>query len=187
VRFSVHIATSVDGFIARTDGSVDWLHTYGNLEADMGDEADMGFNNFIESIDCMIMGRGCMEAISGFNLSPEQWPYRDTKVIVLSKSIAVPPDNVKNHVEMYSGDLPELVAALEREGYQHAYVDGGKTIQSFLNLKLITDISLTRIPVLLGEGIPLFGKTKQDISLKSSKAKVFPNELVNVRYEVSYD
>jgi dihydrofolate reductase len=187
VRFSVHIATSVDGFIARTDGSVDWLHTYGNQEADMGDDADMGFNSFIDSIDCMIMGRGCMEAISGFNLSPEQWPYRDARVIVLSKSITVPPDNVKDHVEMYSGELPELVATLEREGYQHAYIDGGKTIQSFLNLKLITDISLTRIPVLLGEGIPLFGKTNQDIRLEKSEAKVFPNDLVNVRYKVSYD
>jgi dihydrofolate reductase len=128
-----------------------------------------------------------MEANSGFHLSPEQWPYRDARVIVLSKSVTEPPDNVKDHVEMYAGELPELVTTLEREGYQHAYIDGGKTIQSFLNLKLITDISLTRIPVLLGEGIPLFGKTNQDIRLEKSEAKVFPNDLVNVRYKVSYD
>ncbi len=185
MRFSVHIATSVDGFIARTDGSIDWLHTYGNQEADMGDDADMGFNNLIESIDCMIMGRGCMEAISGFNLSPEQWPYRDARVIVLSKTLTEPPENVKDHVEMYSGDVPGLVETLEREGYQHAYVDGGKTIQSFLNLKLITDMSLTQIPVLLGEGIPLFGKTNQDIRLEKAEAKAFPNELVQLHYEVS--
>lgn len=186
MRFSVHIATSVDGFIARTDGSVDWLHTYGNQEADMGDDADMGFNNFIESIDCMIMGRGCIEAISGFNLSPEQWPYRDARVIVLSKTLTEPPENVKDRVAIYSGDVPELVETLEREGYQHAYVDGGKTIQSFLNLKLITDMSLTQIPVLLGEGIPLFGQTNQDIRLEKAEAKAFPNELVQVHYEVSY-
>ena len=187
MRFSVYIATSVDGFIARTDGSVDWLDTYGNQEADMGDDADMGFNNFIESIDCMIMGRGCMEAISGFNLSPEQWPYRDARAIVLSKTLTEPPENVKDHVEIYSGDVPELVETLKREGYQHAYVDGGKTIQSFLNQKLITDMSITQIPVLLGEGIPLFGKTNQDIRLEKAAAKVFPNELVQVHYEVSYD
>jgi dihydrofolate reductase len=186
MRFSVYIATSVDGYIARTDGSVDWLHTYGNQEADMGDDADMGFNSFIESIDCMIMGRGCMEAISCFNLSPEQWPYRDARVIVLSKSLTEAPENLKDHVEMYSGALPELVATLKQEGYQHAYVDGGKTIQSFLNLKLITEITLTSIPVLLGEGIPLFGKANQDIRLEKSEAKVFPNELVQVHYEVSY-
>ncbi len=186
MRFSVYIAISVDGFIARTDGSVDWLHAYGNQEAEMGDDADMGFNNFIESIDCMIMGRGCMEAISGFNLSPEQWPYRDARVIVLSKTLPEPPENLKDHVEMFSGDVSELVENLEREGYQHAYVDGGKTIQSFLNLKLITDMSLTQIPVLLGEGIPLFGKTNQDIRLEKTKAKVFLNDLVQIHYEVSY-
>ena len=186
MRFSVYIATSVDGFIARTNGSVDWLDTYGNQEADMGDDADMGFNNFIESIDCMIMGRGCMEAISGFNLSPEQWPYRDARVIVLSKTLTNAPENVKDHVEMYAGDVQELVETLEREGFQHAYVDGGKTIQSFLNLQLITDMTLTQIPVLLGDGISLFGQTNQDIRLEKPEAKVFPNELVQVHYEVSY-
>ena len=186
MRYSVYIATSVDGFIARTDGSVDWLDTYGNQKADMGEDGDMGFNNFIESIDCMIMGRGSMEVLSGFNLSPEKWPYRDARVIVLSKTLTEPPQNLKDHVEMYSGDLPKLVETLESEGYQHAYVDGGKTIQSFLNLKLITDMSLTQIPVLLGEGISLFGKTNQDIRLENPEAKVFPNELVQVHYKVSY-
>ena len=186
MRFSVYIATSVDGFIARSDGSVDWLDIYANQEADMGDDADMGFNDFIESIDCIIMGRGSMEVLSSFNLSSEKWPYRDARVIVLSKTLSDPPENLNDQVEMYSGDVPELVETLEHEGYQHAYVDGGKTIQSFLNLKLITDMSLTQIPVLLGEGISLFGKTNQDIRLKNPEAKVFPNGLVQMRYEVSY-
>ena len=186
MKFSVYIATSVDGFIARADGSVDWLDTYGKQEADMGEEPDMGFNNFIESIDCMIMGRGCMEVLSGFNLPPEAWPYRDARVIVLSKTLKEPPENLKGKLEIYSGDVPELLETLEREGYQHAYVDGGKTIQSFLNLKLITNLTITKIPVLLGEGIPLFGKINQDIRLIKPEMKIFPNEFVQVRYEVSY-
>ena len=186
MRFSVYIATSVDGFIARTDGSVDWLDTYCNQEADMGDEADMGFTHFMKSIDCLIMGRGCMEVISGFNLAPEQWPYGDARVIVLSQTVTEPPENVKGHVEMYAGKIPELVETLEGEGFKHAYVDGGKTIQSFLNLQLITDMTLTQIPVLLGEGIPLFGKTNRDIRLERPERNVFPNELVQVQYEVSY-
>ena len=186
MRFSVYIATSVDGFIARADGNVDWLQSYDNHDADMGEDADMGFNKFIDSVDCMIMGRGCMEMISGFNLTPEQWPYRNIRVIVLSNTLREPPNNLKNRVEMYSGDILELAASLESEGFQRVYVDGGKTIQSFLNLKLITDISLTKIPVLLGEGIPLFGKTTQDIRLEKSEAVAFPNDCVQIHYQVSY-
>jgi dihydrofolate reductase len=72
VKFSVYIATSVDGFNAREDGSVDWLELYGNHEAEMGENADMGFGKFINSVDCLIMGRSCMEKISSMNLTPEQ-------------------------------------------------------------------------------------------------------------------
>jgi len=89
-------------------------------------------------------------------------------------------------VELYSGDLLELAAKLELEGFKHAYVDGGKTIQSFLNLKLINDMTLTRVPILLGEGKPLFGKTTQDIRLEKSEAVAFPNDFVQVHYKVSY-
>jgi dihydrofolate reductase len=186
VKCSVFIATSVDGFIAREDGSVDWLDTAGNPEADMGDQADMGFNKFIESVDCMIMGRGTLEVLSGFDLTPEQWPYRDARVIALSSTLTHPPDNLKDRVEMYSGDLCELIAGLESKGHSHAYVDGGKTIQSFLDLKLIDEIILTRAPVILGEGIPVFRKTRQSIKLENSKAEAFPNDFVQLHYTVSY-
>ena len=128
MKCSVSIATSVDGFIAREDGSVDWLDTAGKSDADMGEYADMGFNKFIESVDCLIMGRGCMEALSGFNLTPEQWPYGDIRVIALSGTLAEPPDNLKGRVDMYSGNLRELITGLENDGFSHAYIDGGKTI-----------------------------------------------------------
>ncbi len=186
MKCSAFFATSVDGFIAKADGSVDWLESAGNPNADMGDRADMGFNQFIESVDCMIMGRGTVDALAGFNLTPEQWPYRNARVIGLSNSVTEPPANLSDRVEMYSGDLRELVASLEKEGYVHAYIDGGKTVQSFLDLQLIDELILTRAPVILGDGIPLFGKTGQSIKLANLKAEVFPNDFVQLHYKVSY-
>ncbi|MBT5529427.1 MAG: dihydrofolate reductase [Cytophagia bacterium] len=186
MKCSVYIATSVDGFIAKPDGNVDWLHTAGNLDADMGIE-DMGFKSFMDSVDCMVMGRKCMEMISNMNLTPEQWFYGDMRIVVLSNTIQEAPDNLKGKVEMYSGDLNNLVATLDKEGYKHAYIDGGTTIQSFINLQLINEITVTRIPVLLGKGIPLFGKTFKDIKLEKAKANSYANDFVQVKYSVNYE
>jgi len=185
MKCSVYIATSVDGFIAKPDGNVDWLHTAGDLEADMGDE-DMGFRAFMNSVDCMIMGRKSMEMISNLNLTPEQWFYGDMRIVVLSNTVERAPNNLKGKVEMYSGDLTSLVASLEKEGFKHTYIDGGKTIQSFINLQLVDEITLTRIPLLLGEGVPLFGKTLKEIKLEKAKAKAFANDFVQVKYLVNY-
>lgn len=186
MKCSVYIATSVDGFIAKLGGNVDWLHTSGDLEADMGTE-DMGFQAFMDSVDCMIMGRKCMEMISNMNLTPEQWFYGDLRIVVLSNTIKEAPDNLKGKIEMYSGDINSLVATLEKEGFKHAYIDGGKTIQSFINLQMIDEIIITKVPVLLGEGIPLFGKTLKDIKLEKAKASVFANDFVQVKYSVNYE
>jgi len=101
MKCSVYIATSADGYIATLDGGVDWLHTSGNLDVDMGSE-DMGFQSYINSVDCMIMGRKCMDMISSMNLSPEQWPYGDIRIVVLSNTINEPPKNLLGKVEMYS-------------------------------------------------------------------------------------
>jgi dihydrofolate reductase len=186
MKCSVYIATSVDGFIATKDGGLDWLHTAGNPKADMGEHADMGFNDFISSIDCMIMGRKCMDVILSMNLTPEQWPYGNTRIIVLSNTLKEAPENLKGKVEMYSGDLLKLISNLEKDGHKHAYIDGGVTIQGFINLKLIDEITLTKAPVILGEGIPLFGKTNQEIKLIQAKAIAFPNDFVQVNYRVTY-
>lgn len=186
MKCSVYIATSVDGFIAKPNGNVDWLHTAGNLEADMGTE-DMGFKAFMDSVDCMVMGRKCMEMISNMNLTPEQWFYGDMRIVVLSNTVKEVPDNLKGKVEMYSGDINILVATLKKEGFKHAYIDGGKTIQSFINLQLIDEIIITRVPVLLGEGIPLFGKTLKDIKLEKAEASAFANDFVQVKYSVNYE
>lgn len=186
MKCSVNIATSVDGFIARKGGSVDWLDAAQDTQVDMGDQADMGFGEYLASVDCLIMGRKCMEMISSMNLTPEQWPYGDTRVIVLSNTVKQAPDNMSAHVEMYSGDLQALVSKLESEGHQHTYIDGGTTIQAFINLQLIKEITITRAPVLLGEGIPLFGKTFKDIKLEQAQSIAFANNFVQVKYKVSY-
>ncbi len=185
MKCSVYIAASVDGYIASPDGGLDWLDTAGNVEADMGSD-DMGFQAFINSIDCMVMGRKCMQTISSMNLTPEQWIYGDKPIVVLSKTLPEPPENLRAYVEMYSGDIQTLMIELERRGHKHAYIDGGATITSFINRKLIDEIIITRIPVLLGEGIPLFGKIKQRVKLENSSAIVFSNEFVQVKYRVSY-
>ncbi len=186
MKCSVCIATSADGYIATLDGGVDWLHSAGNSEADMGDNPDMGFSAYMASVDCMIMGRKCMEMISSMNLTPEQWPYGDTHIVVLSNTIKTPPENLKGKVEMFSGEVTDLVKELESRGFKHAYIDGGTTITSFLNLKLIDEMTITRAPVLLGGGISLFGKLENPIKLINSKATAFANDFTQIDYQVNY-
>ncbi len=186
MKCSVFIATSVDGFIAKEDGSVEWLHTAGNTNVEMGEQADMGMNDYISTVDCMIMGRKCMEMISSMDLTPEQWPYGTTKIIVLSNTIKEAPENLKSKVEMYSGDLLSLISNLEKNGYKHAYIDGGTTIQAFINLKLINELTITLAPILLGEGKSLFGKTYKDIKLEEGKTIAFPNGFIQIKYKVNY-
>lgn len=186
MKSSVYIATSADGYIATLDGRVDWLMSAGKPEADMGTDADMGFKTYMDSVDCMVMGRKCMEVIAAMNLTDEQWPYGDTRIIVLSNTLKTPPQGVEGRVELYSGDIEVLMQSLEKEGYQHAYIDGGTTIQGFINLGMINEMTITRAPVLLGEGIPLFGKTNKHIKLKNSTAKAFANDFIQETYQVRY-
>lgn len=186
MKCAVFIATSADGYIATNDGGVEWLETSGKTDADLGEHADMGFNSFIATVDCMIMGRGCMEKLASFNLSPEQWPYGSIRIIALSKSVKEVPDNLKNKVEIYSGDIATLISALEEAGFKQAYIDGGATITSFLKAKLINEITITQAPILLGDGKPLFGVISQKIKLKNAKATAFANDFVQVTYEVDY-
>lgn len=185
MKCSVYIATSADGYIATPDGGVDWLHTAGNLEADMGSE-DMGFRSFMNSVDCMIMGRKCMEIISSMNLTPEQWIYGNIHIVVLSNTVKEPPENLHGKVEMYSGDIQDLVKNLQNKGFKHAYIDGGSTITSFLNLKLIDEMTITKAPVLLGEGIPLFGKINHSIKLENAEVSSFPNNFIQTKHCVNY-
>ncbi|WP_299488332.1 dihydrofolate reductase family protein [Acaryochloris sp. IP29b_bin.137] len=186
MKCSVFIATSADGYIATPDGGVDWLETSGNKMADMGDQLDMGMATYLSSIDCMIMGRKCMEKISSFNLTPEQWPYGGIRIIVLSRTVKEPPTNLKDKVEIHAGDIPTLMSQLETEGFPHAYIDGGTTITSFLNLRLIHEITITQAPILLGAGTSLFGKIFKKIKLERAEATAYPNDFIQIKYQVNY-
>ena len=186
MKCSVFIATSADGYIATIDDGIEWLETSGKTDVDLGEQSDMGFNSFISSVDCMIMGRGCMEKLASFNLTPEQWPYGDIRIIALSKSVKKVPENLKGRVELYSGEISTLIAQLEGAGFKHAYVDGGATITSFLKEKRITEMTITQAPILLGAGKPLFGETSQKINLKNAQVIAFANDFIQVKYEVNY-
>ena len=176
MKISVYIATSLDGYIARPNGDINWL-----MEADTSDgKEDYGYKMFSDTVDCLVMGRNSMEKVMSF---PE-WPYEGKRVVVLTNSLKEVPTVVINKVELYSGSLVELVKNLDNEGCKHLYIDGGKTIQSFLNENLITDITITKIPVLLGEGLSLFGKIKRDIKLNHIATQSYSSGFVKSTYEV---
>lgn len=186
MKCSVFIATSADGYIATKEGNIDWLQTAGKAAADMSENPDMGFNEFISSVDCMIMGRKCMEVIASFNLTDEQWPYRDLKIIVLSNTLSEPPTSLLGKVDIYAGDIDLLLKQLEADGFKHAYIDGGTTITSFINLQLVNEMIITQAPILLGQGLPLFGDISETVKLHNTETKVFANDFIQTKYSLNY-
>lgn len=184
VKCSAFIATSVDGYIATPTGGVDWLATAGKQGPEFAEHAQEALAKYLSSVDCMVMGRKCMEKISSMNLSAEQWPYGDIPIIVLSRTLSQAPENMRKYVELFSGKIEDLVHRLEARGLSHAYIDGGSTITSFLELGLLQELTITRAPILLGEGIPLFGKISRNIDLFEAESEVFPNNFIQVRYQV---
>ena len=170
LRCSVFIAVSVDGFIARPDGSIDWL------EAVHVEGEDYGYSHFASSVDVLVMGRNTYEVALGFDV----WPYTGKRVIVLTHRLADP----RNGEELFDGSPADLVERLRREGARRAYVDGGNVIRQFLAAGLIDDLTLSVIPVVLGSGIPLFanGGPTQRLTLEETRA--FPSGLAQLRYRV---
>ena len=171
----VFIATSLDGFIARSDGDIAWL-----LERDNSAE-DHGYDAFISDIDVVLMGRGTFEKMRGVR----PWPYT-RPVVVLSSTMSQSdlPDDLINKVGVANKGPEEAMRMLEIEGHRKVYVDGGLLIQSFLRAGLISDMVITSVPVLLGDGRRLFGKVRADISLRLEDTKRFPSGLVQSRYRV---
>lgn len=186
MQCSVFIATSADGYIASDEGGVEWLESAGDSSVDLGELADMGFNDFISGVDCLIMGRGTMQKIASFNLAQEQWPYGQLPIYVLTKSVKTVPPSLHGQVELFAGELGELINKLEIQGFKHAYVDGGSLIRSCLNEQLINTMVITQAPILLGSGIPLFAGLKQSINLSQVKAKCYANGFVQLSYQVDY-
>lgn len=179
-KTSVFIATSLDGFIARLDGSIDWLN---QANATVPNDEDCGYESFMATVDVIIMGRNTFEQVLSFG----EWPYGDTKVVVLSRKGVVIPDAIANTVSC-SKETPELlVERLSSEGAQHLYIDGGQTIQSFLSAGLINEFTITVIPILLGEGKPLFGALNSDVLLKHISTNAYAFDFVQSKYSIVKD
>lgn len=179
MKISVYIATSLDGFIAREDGDIEWLHNSGHGEVDKGE--DFGYKEFMSSVDALVMGRNTYKKVLSFG---GDWPYGNKPVFVLSKKGVDIPDRISETVSSLSGSPREIVKELEKLGYQHIYLDGGVTIQKFLDAGFVNEITITKIPVLIGNGIPLFGPLSKDIKLKHIQTEAFNNGFVQSRYEI---
>lgn len=172
MKATVFIGTSLDGFIARKDGGIDWLPAFG--------DEDYGYNAFFKTVDALVMGRKSFQTALKF---PE-WPYGRKPVIVLSRRRVKVPAKLAGTVEWMSGTPAALVRKLGKRGLRHLYIDGGMTIQGFLRAGLIDRLVITRVPVLLGEGRPLFGPIGRDVKLKHLGTKAYPDGLVQSRYDV---
>lgn len=174
MKASAFIATSLDGYIARSDHRIDWLE-----EADSDSTEDYGYEAFFSQITTIVMGRKTFEKIMTF---PE-WPYKNLRLILLSSTIKQVPDELADQVQIFNGEITDLATLLEAEGEKHLYVDGSQAIQAFIREGLMTDITITTLPILIGEGIPLFGgPLSKDIRLKHLITKAYNNGFVQTCY-----
>jgi dihydrofolate reductase len=172
MRVSVFVGTSLDGFIARPNGELDFL------PADGGEPH--GYDEFMASVDALVIGRKTFETVLAF----PNWPYGDKRVVVLS-SRPIGFSTVRGGVvEQMSGPPAEIVAKLASDGVQHVYVDGGITIQGFLRAGLVQRLIITRVPVLIGDGIPLFGSLLRDVQLHHVATQHYRSGLVKSEYEL---
>jgi dihydrofolate reductase len=168
---SVFIGISVDGFIARKNDDLDFLPE---------DCEPHGYTEFIASVDAIVMGRKTFEKVLTFGA----WPYGEKHVVVLSSrpiDLSVVSGGV---VEQMAGEPAEIVAQLAARGIHNLYIDGGVTIQRFLRAGMIQRLIITRVPVLIGEGVPLFGSLAHDVRLRHVATRHYPSGLVQSEYEV---
>lgn len=169
---SVFVGTSVDGFIARPKGALDFLP--------VGGGEPHGYNEFIATVDALVIGRNTFETVLGF---PE-WPYGEKRVVVLSSRAINLAAARGGNVEQMTGEPAAIIAKLAASGARHLYVDGGITIQRFLRAGLVQRLIITRVPVLIGEGIPLFGMLPRDLQLRHIKTQHYSSGLVQTEYHV---
>jgi dihydrofolate reductase len=172
MKASVFVGTSLDGFIARANGAFDFLPPDGG--------EPHGYDEFMASVDALVIGRKTFETVLAF----DAWPYGEKPVFVLSTHTLAPapPGAVVEHM---SGEPAEIVSQLAARGIEHIYVDGGMTIQRFLQAGLIQRLIITRVPVLIGAGIPLFGTLERDIALRHIATRHYRSGLVQSEYVVA--
>lgn len=169
----VFIATSLDGYIADSKGGIDFLETFPEIN-----HIDSGYADFMAGIDALVMGRTTFETVCGFDID---WPYQKP-VFVLSTTLTAIPEKVKGKVEVVKGDLSEVLDQIHQKGYTRLYIDGGKTIQSFLQADLIDELIVTVIPVLLGSGISLFGSVQNSLIFECRETTLFLDKIVQNRF-----
>lgn len=177
IKCSVYIAASVDGFIATLGGGIEWLE---KPEYSLTPMRGLSYEAFISTVDALVMGKNTFEKVVSFGT----WPYEGTPVVVLSSADLAIPAHLKNVIRHESGEPKKIVERLAKAGMRHLYIDGGVTIQRFLKDRLIDELTITRIPVLLGEGRPLFGGAGPEQQLKLLEATASDNGFVQERYLV---
>jgi len=173
VKISVYIAASFDGFIARKNGDLDWLPA-----GKEGDE-DFGYTEFMSTVDHIVMGRNTFEKVLTFGA----WTYDKRVIVLTSRDLDIPPE-LADKVEALHLSPRELIHEMGRRGAKGIYLDGGVTIQRFLRESLVDEMTITTIPILLGDGLPLFGKLEKDVRLELVKLQSFKNGFVQNKYKV---
>lgn len=170
---SVFIATSLDGYIADKNGGIDWLHTVPNPDSD-----DMGYVEFTNGIDALVMGRKTFETVVGFDMD---WPY-NKPVFVLSNTLKEIPAIYKEKAFLLKGTLTEILGQIHQKGFYRLYIDGGTTIRNFLKEDLIDEMVLTTIPILLGGGSSLFWELPNELKFELIGTKVYLNQITQNHY-----
>ncbi|BDD06770.1 dihydrofolate reductase family protein [Aureibacter tunicatorum] len=169
----IYIATSLDGFIADRNGGLDWLHNIPNPE-----NSDFGFSEFISEVDAIVMGRNTFETVCKFDVA---WPYT-VPVFVMSSTMSEIPMPFRDKAELVWGKPVEIMEMLNGRGLNRLYIDGGITIQNFLANDLIDEMTVTTIPVLLGDGAPLFSDLEKPLDFELEKSEVILGQLVKTKY-----
>lgn len=169
----VYIARSLDGYIAGKNGELNWLDSIPNP-----DNIEMGYTDLMSEIDAIVMGKITYETVLGFGI---EWPYKK-HVFVLSNSITEIQEDLKESVSLLKGEISDILKAIHSKGFYKLYIDGGKTIQSFLKEDLIDELVITTIPILLGGGFPLFGELDKPLEFDHVESKLFLNQLVKNKY-----
>jgi len=169
----VYIATSLDGYIAEISGSIEFLESI-----HIPENTQMGYDPFMERIDALVMGRKTFEKVLSFGI---EWPY-DKMVYVWSNSLDILPQIIEKKATIISGSIQNILNIIHNNGHLRLYIDGGKTIQSFLKADLIDEMIITVFPILLGNGIPLFGETNTHLEFELIESKIFVGQLVQNHY-----
>ena len=171
---SVFIATSLDGYIADKNGGIGWLNSIPNPSND-----DMGYVEFTNSIDALVMGRKTFETVLGFDVD---WPYK-IPVFVLSNTLKEIPESHISKAFLVKGTLMEILDQIHEKGHKRLYIDGGTTIRNFLKADLIDEMTLTTIPILLGGGSSLFAELPKELNFDLIGTKTFLHQITQHHYK----